>query len=189
MKPSRLFLFLVCIYFSYPSLMAQNSSSGRVGGLEIGAGINTFGPAAKMGELMSEYGFNQLVMDWVAFDQIQYPVFAPTGIGFQASYIKNLSYGKSIGLTMQYSRLRKVSGYSSVSGPLHILFSSFILTPTYTQALGQYIELRGGPALMVNGGQTTDLYEENVSPETERRLKVAPGLFAGINFWVWNIAW
>ena len=165
--------------------MAQGSTSGRVGGLELGAGINVFGPAGQMGDLMVEYGFDQQVMDWVAFEQIQYPDYAPLGIGIQASYMRNLNYGKSVGVTAHYSRLRVVSGYSAISGRLDILLSSIYLAPTFSLALGQYIEIKAGPSLMINSGRTTNLYEENVTVEPEKRTRLAPGLLTGVNFWLW----
>ena len=84
MNPQR----ILTVFFLVSSLVlsspAQEASFSKRGNLEFGAGINLFGPASQMADLMREYGFNESTFNWVHMEQTQNPVYASLGLSFQA---------------------------------------------------------------------------------------------------------
>ncbi len=186
MKPQR----ILTVFFLVSSLVlsspAQEASFSKRGNLEFGAGINLFGPASQMADLMREYGFHESTFDWVHMEQTQYPVYAPLGLSFQVAYSKYISPRSQLGAQLNYSWLRKVQGLSATAGDLDIFFSSIYLTPYFTYEPWRVLELQVGPSLMVNTGRKTSLYDENVEETKASYTKLSGGLFAGLNVILWD---
>ena len=112
MKPFKLLAFVLILTSLMLSSFGQQSTR-KVGGLEFGIGINTFGPASRMSKLMVEHGFNDVVRDWVLFENDEFPHYGPMGLNIQVAYSRHLNPAHSVRVLLNYSRLREVSGVFS----------------------------------------------------------------------------
>lgn len=186
MKRTRqILLFSLLVLFTF-NTHAQQGQFGKVGGIEIGAGMNFFGPQSQMSKLLDEYGFNDDILDWVHKTAEEFPSYFPMGISFSLAYLHNIKPESQIGLDLQYSGFSKVKGYSDLYGDLDIRFSSIYVAPTYTRKVLPYLEIQAGIPLMVNIGRKTSLYDENVDESADSYIKFSAGLLAGINFILWD---
>ncbi len=168
------------------SLSAQEGQNRRVGGIEIGAGVNFFGPSSQMSALMETYGINDNILDWVHETSEQYPRYFPMGLAFNLSYIKYVKAQTKLGVTFHYSGFGKVQGYSDTYGDLDVRFSSVYVAPMYFREVLPSLEIQAGIPLMVNIGRKTSLYDENVEESNDSYVKLSAGLLVGINFKLWD---
>lgn len=186
MKPLHTLSMLILVSSVFLSASAQETAYSKRGNLEFGAGINFFGPASQMADLMREYGFDETTFDWVHMEQTNYPIYASVGYSFQAAFSKYVGPRSQLGGRLNYSWLKKVQGLSATAGDLDILFSSIYLTPYITYEPWQILELQAGPSLMVNTGRKTSLYDENVQESKDSSTKLSGGLFTALHFNLWD---
>ena len=176
----------VLLLLSSLSLSAQERQSGKVGGIEIGAGVNLFGPGSQMSKLMETYGFNDDILDWVHETNEEYPSYFPLGLSFNVSYLHYLKPQTKLGVTLHYSGFSKVKGYSDNYGDLDVRFSSIYVAPMYFREVLSFMEIQVGIPIMVNVGRKTSLYDENVEESKDSYVKLSAGILAGVNFKIWD---
>lgn len=187
MKRTAFILLSLLVLLPTIGLIAQEGKSGKVGGIEIGAGVNFFGPPSQMGKLMETYGFNDDILDWVHESNEEYPQYFPMGLSIDFSYISKLkSAGSKLGVSLHYAGFSKVKGYSDTYGDLDVRFSSLSVSPMYIKELWSFMELQLGIPLMLNTGRKTSLYDENVEESKDSYVKISAGLLAGVNFILWD---
>ncbi len=168
------------------SLTAQDETR-RIGGFELGAGVNFFGPKAHMSELMTFHAFDAGIVNWIYLREQEYPFNRPSGLSFEMSYSRILKDQRSeLGALFHFSRFSKVHGYSEISKELDVVFSSMSLTPFYRFGLNDFLELQGGPTLLLNQGKKTSIYDENVDETMDRYWRISAGLTAGLNIHLWD---
>lgn len=186
MRNSKQIPVLILFLFFCLALSAQDGKSGKVGGIEIGAGVNFFGPPSQMSALMEEYGFNDDILDWVHETAEEYPKYFPMGLSFNVSYSRIVKPKTQLGVALHYSGFSKVQGFSDNYGDLDVRFSSIYVVPMYTRTLGDLFEMQAGIPLMLNIGRKTSLYDENVEESKDNYFKFSAGILAGLNFKLWD---
>jgi hypothetical protein len=163
------------------SLSAQEVPSKKKGNLEIGIGVNTFGPVPQMATLMVEHGFDIPSENWLFGGPLhEHPSYDRVGLSFQISYSRNLGPRSQLGIMLHYSRLRNVWGYTYIDEYLNVLFSSVYVVTLYTFELNQYWDFQVGPGLMINSANPK--YAEDAKKDT----KLSPGLLIGLNLKIWD---
>ena len=167
------------------TLYGQNETR-RIGGFEIGFGVNALGPNAHMAGLMEEYNFNAGVANWVYLSDKEYPFYFPLGITVELAYFRILKERHSAGLMLDYSRFSKVHGYSDRSKELDLVFSSQSMLPFYRYRLSDYLQVQAGIPLMLNRGRKTSIYDENVEETRDHYLRFSTGVMAGLNLDLWD---
>lgn len=185
----RLYFQLILLLFGLSlsaQEAAQEAAQGKVGGIEIGAGVNFFGPPSRMSALMEQYGFDDDILDWVYETAEEYPAYFPMGLSFRFSYARKLKEQNQVGVALQYSGFSKVQGYSEIYGDLDVRFSSIYVAPMYTRILTDFFEIQAGIPILVNIGRKTSLYDENVDESMDSYVKLSAGILAGFNFKLWD---
>jgi hypothetical protein len=157
-----------------------------VGGIEIGTGANFFGPSSGMADLMREHGFDDNIVDWVHFEEEEFPHFFPVGFSLQFAYSRILNPQSRWGVLLHYAWFNKVQGYSEISGHLDVRLTSIDLIPVYSREVLPALELHVGPGLMVNSGRKTSLYNENEDETRDWSIGLSPALYAGLTYFLWD---
>jgi hypothetical protein len=163
------------------STSAQEVPSKKKGKLEIGPGINIFGPVLQMEKLMVEHGFDTPDLFWS--EPIEHPHYQFFGFSFEMSYSHYIGLRSQLGILLHYSWLRTIHGLR-YGLDLDILFSNVSVVPLYRFDLGKSWEIQVGPALMINIGNNNTPYTE--IRNVENYTKLSPGLLSGLNFKLWD---
>lgn len=182
-KPIALVLLLTVFA---TSLSAQQSQTRRVGSLEFGVGLNFFGPSSQMVDLMEAHGFDDNIVDWVLFEEEEFPHYFPMGFSLQFAYSRIVDPKSKWGVLLHYAWFNKVYGHSDVSGHLDVRFTTVDLIPVYMRELIPSLEMQVGPSLMVNSGRKTSLYNENENESRDWTVGLSPALYAGLTYSIWD---
>ena len=164
-------------------LAAQEDNSRPKWWLENGWGINLFGPALHMADLMSDGDFDKTTFSSRSGDPIEQPHYDPCGGSLQLSLSHRLGVRSRLGILAAYSMLREVSGNHAEAGYFEVHFSNISAIPLFTYELGKQWETQAGPALMFNMGRRSDFY--NDEPENNF-TKLSTGLHLGVSLIIWD---
>jgi hypothetical protein len=180
----KLFSMLIILTaFMMFSVSAQETEEQNKIWLESGFGINFFGPAPQMAELMIEYNFDQTTTSWLTGETIEHPHYSSFGPSVQLSFSYYLSPRSRLGMLVQYAWLREVFGYHVSGDYLFIRFSNFSFVPLYSINLGRSWEVQAGPAIMINTGNRSDSYYSQ--PESNF-TRLSPALHCGLSLRIWD---
>ena len=184
---TRVRLLMICLLVISTNLIAfaKEKPSEKKAQLEVGVGINTFGPAKQMDELMVQYHFDHTTpcLLFCSSDKtIEHPHYESVGFTSHLSYSQDFKEHRQLGLMLKYTYLREVYGASAEGGYLFVRFSNVSVVPVYTCELDRYWELIAGPALLINSGNKTS------SPlaDNENYTAISPGILLGTNLKVWD---
>ncbi len=181
---NRLLFILIGTIIVFSAYSQNNPPAGKKS-IEIGFGLNAFGPAGKMFNLMEDYGLDDLdsgpFIIWG--DPHMHPHYQGGAITFQLLFTFITANRTSFGFLLNHSFLRQVQGYDlSSDNHLSMRFSStFFGMPIYKLALGKYWELHVAPALVINSGSG-----KAYSSYVDRYIKPSFGVISGLGFNIWN---
>jgi hypothetical protein len=167
------------------TLNAQEEPVAKKMGLEIKVGFNTLGPAHRMDKLMVENDFDETTSNWLFGGTNTHPSHGIMGVNTQLSFSVSQKPDRNIGIILDYSYLRQVTGYSLVAEWLSVSFSSFSMAfPVFGFELSndqEGIELQAGPMVMINLGKET-----GTGTYPEKYIRFSPGLLAGATAKLWE---
>jgi hypothetical protein len=175
-KPMRLLTFILMLPSIVLSISAQENPSKKKSKLEIGVGLNTFGPARQMDKLMVKYNFDDTTDSWLSAGSTTHPHYSPFGLTSQISYSSYFSSKSQLGILVNYSFLREIFGASAINGYLFVRFKNILVAPLFKYDLNSEWEFLVGPAIMVNSGDRTNLSNVNNENYTKRSIGVLSGL-------------
>jgi len=151
--------------------------------IEIGAGVNVFGPQNRVASLMDRYGYNVTTKSWLTGEDIKSPSTEEMGLTAQLSVSYPISLRGRVGALLNTTRFLEVTGYSATGGYLFIGFSnSYSFAPLYIYEINKALELQAGPSLSIITVKKTSYGGSS----GEKYTRLSAGILAGADLLLWN---
>jgi hypothetical protein len=166
---------------------AQDQKLSKWGSFDFFIGLNGYGPAKQMNNLMIDNKFNATISN--IFDKnktTSYPKINGSTRTIQFSFSKRLKTKTSLGILFSSSEMKSITGLSTQTGVLNYLsvrLSDYSIFPYFSYEFIEKINIQSGIGLMMNRcGKTAG---GNLVGE-ENYQKTSAGFLVGLNMKLWD---